>query len=276
MKPRGSCDIVLGMKLVSWNVNGIRSIHRKGTLTPFLDKVKPDIVCFQETKAEEHQSEVDLPEYEEYWNSSKGRKGYAGTAIFSKIKPLSLIFGFPEDIIKKYKLKDGYGDPNEEGRVVTAEYEDFYVVNVYTPNSKPDLSRLTLRHKCWDPAFRAFCKQLEKKKPVIFCGDLNVAHTPEDLANPKANEGEHGFTKEEREGIDNIIKAGFVDTFRHFTPHGKGHYTWWSHWASAREQNIGWRIDYFFVSKKLMPRVKKALILPDVMGSDHCPVVIEI
>ena len=275
MKPRGSCDIVLGMKLVSWNVNGIRSIHRKGTLTPFLDKVKPDIVCFQETKGEEYQSEVDLPEYEEYWNSSKGRKGYAGTAIFSKIKPLSLIFGFPEDIIKKYKLKDGYGDPNEEGRVVTAEYEDFYVVNVYTPNSKPDLSRLTLRHKYWDPAFLAFCKQLEKKKPVIFCGDLNVAHTPEDLANPKANEGEHGFTKEEREGIDTIIGAGFVDTFRLFIK-GGGHYTWWTHFANARARNVGWRIDYFFVSKSLAPKVKAAKIHAETLGSDHCPILLEI
>src|SRR3990167_92746 len=144
------------MKLVSWNVNGIRSVHRKDALVPFLDKVKPDIACFQETKAEEHQSEVDLPDYEEYWNSSKGRKGYAGTAIFSKTKPLSLIFGFPEDILKKYTLKDGYGNPNEEGRVVSAEYKDFFVVNVYTPNDKPDLSRLSLRHKHWDPAFLEF------------------------------------------------------------------------------------------------------------------------
>ncbi len=263
------------MKLVSWNVNGIRSIHKKGTLTAFIEKVKPDIVCLQETKAEEHQSEVDLPEYDEFWNSSKGRKGYAGTAIFSKIKPLSLIFGFPEDILKKYKLKDGYGDPNEEGRVITAEYEDYFVVNVYTPNAKPDLSRLALRHKHWDPAFLEFCKQLEKKKPVIFCGDLNVAHMPDDLANPKANEGEHGYTKEEREGIDMMIKAGFVDTFRMFTK-GGGHYTWWSHFANARERNVGWRIDYFFVSKSLAPKVRAAKIYPEVMGSDHCPVAIDL
>lgn len=263
------------MKLISWNVNGIRSVHRKNALAPFLAEVKPDIVCFQETKAEEHQSEVDLPEYEEYWNSSKGRKGYAGTAIFSKTKPLSLIFGFPEEILKKYKLKDGYGDPNEEGRVITAEYEGFYIVNVYTPNSKPDLSRLALRHKHWDPAFLAFCKQLEKKKPVIFCGDLNVAHTEDDLANPKANEGEHGFTKEEREGIDSIIKAGFVDTFRIFTK-GNGHYSWWTHFANARARNVGWRIDYFFVSKALQTKVRSAKIYADVMGSDHCPVSLEL
>lgn len=271
------------MKLVSWNVNGIRSVHKKGTLTAFVEEVKPDILCLQETKAEEHQSEVDLPGYEEYWNSSKGRKGYAGTAIFSKIKPLSLIFGFPEDILKKYKLKDAYGDPNEEGRVITAEYEKFFLVTVYTPNSKPDLSRLPLRYKQWDPAFLEFCKKLEKNgstgsphgKPVIFCGDLNVAHTPDDLANPKANEGEHGYTKEEREGVDAIIKAGFIDTFRVFAK-GNGHYSWWTHFANARARNVGWRIDYFFVSKTLASKVKSAKIHADVMGSDHCPVSIEL
>ncbi len=263
------------MKLASWNVNGIRSIHRKGKLVEFVDKVKPDILCLQETKAEEHQSEVDLPEYEEYWNSSKGRKGYAGTAIFSKTKPLSLIFGFPDGILKKYKLKDTFGDPNEEGRVISAEFEDFYLVNVYTPNAKPDLGRLSLRHKQWDPAFLEFCRQLEKKKPVVFCGDLNVAHTEDDLANPKANEGEHGFTKEEREGIDAMMKAGFVDTFRLFTK-GKGHYSWWTNFANARERNVGWRIDYFFVSKALKAKVKAAKILPEYYGSDHCPVTLEL
>lgn len=263
------------MKLISWNVNGIRSIHRKDALIPFLEKVKPDIVCLQETKAEQHQSEVDLPEYEEYWNSAK-KKGYSGTAIFSKTKPLSLIFGLPEDILKKYKLsEDGYGDPNEEGRIISAEFEDFFVVNVYTPNSKPDLSRLKLRHEQWDPAFLVFCKQLEKKKPVIFCGDLNVAHTADDLANPKANEGEHGFTKEEREGIDSIIKAGFVDTFRLFTK-SNGHYSWWTHFANARERNVGWRIDYFFVSKSVASKIRSAKIHPAVMGSDHCPVSLDL
>ncbi len=264
------------MKLISWNVNGIRSIHRKGALVPFLHEVKPDVACFQETKAEEHQSEVDLPDYEEYWNSSTARKGYAGTAIFSKTKPLSLILGLPEDVLKRHKLaEDGYGDPNREGRVLAAEYKDFFVVNVYTPNAKPDLSRLKLRHKQWDPAFLAYLKQLEKKKPVIFCGDLNVAHTPDDLANPKANEGEHGFTKEEREGIDMLIKAGFVDTFRLFT-RGNGHYTWWSHFANARARNVGWRIDYFFVSKALFSKVRSAKIHPEVTGSDHCPISLEL
>lgn len=263
------------MKLISWNVNGIRSIHRKGELVPFLHTMKPDIACFQETKAEQHQSEVDLPEYEEYWNSSTRKRGYAGTAIFSTIKPLSVLLGFPSEILEKYRLADDYGDPNEEGRVIAAEYKDFFVVTVYTPNAKPDLSRLALRHRNWDPAFLTFMKQLEKKKPVIFCGDLNVAHTPDDLANPKANEGEHGYTKEEREGIDRIIAAGFVDTFRLFKK-GGGHYTWWSHFANARARNVGWRIDYFFVSEVLAERVRAAAIHPEVYGSDHCPISLEI
>ena len=263
------------MKLISWNVNGIRSIHKKGALMPFLEKVKPDIVCLQETKAEQHQSEVDLPDYEEYWNSSTARKGYAGTAIFTKTKPLSVLLGFPEDILKKYKLTDGYGDAVAEGRIIALEYKDFFVVNVYTPNSKPDLSRLTLRHKHWDPAFISYCKLLEKKKPVIFCGDLNVAHTSDDLANPKENDGEHGFTREERDGVDTIIRAGFIDTFRMFTK-GGGHYTWWSHFARSRDRNIGWRIDYFFVGEALRKKVHDSKICAEVYGSDHCPIVLDI
>jgi exodeoxyribonuclease-3 len=229
----------------------------------------------QETKAEQHQSEVDLPDYEEYWNSAE-KKGYSGTAIFTKTKPLSIINGIPEAISKKFGLKeDEYGDPRTEGRVITAEFKDFYVVTVYTPNAKDDLSRIPLRHKQWDPAFLAYCKSLEAKKPVIFCGDLNVAHTEDDLARPKENEGMKGFTAEEREGIQKVIDAGFVDTFRLFTK-GNGHYTWWSHFANARARNVGWRIDYFFVSSKLAKKIKKAEILPEVLGSDHCPVLIEI
>lgn len=263
------------MKIISWNVNGIRSIHKKNALVPFLEKVKPDIACFQETKAEEHQSEVDLPDYEECWNSSKARKGYSGTAIFSKTKPLSLIFGFPEEILKKYELKDGYGDPNEEGRVVAAEYMDFYLVNVYTPNAKPDLSRLKLRHKQWDPAFLDFLKLLEKKKGVVFCGDLNVAHTYDDLTHPKQNEGGHGFTKEERAGIDKLLASGFKDSFRMFTK-GSGYYTWWSNFSNARARNVGWRIDYFFVSDALASRVGKSAIHPEFYGSDHCPITLKL
>ena len=262
---------------MSWNINGIRAVHKKGLFAPFIEKYQPDILCLQETKAKQHQSEVDLPEYEEYWNSAE-KKGYSGTAIFSRKslgKPISVAQNFPKKILKKYNLSDKYGDPNTEGRVIAVEFKDFYVISVYTPNAKDDLSRIPLRHKQWDPAFLEYVRDLEKKKPVIFCGDLNVAHTPDDLARPEANEGLKGFTKEEREGIQKIIEAGFVDTFRIFTK-GNGHYSWWSHFANARARNIGWRIDYIFVSNKLAKKVKRAEILPEVMGSDHCPVSVEI
>jgi exodeoxyribonuclease-3 len=265
------------MKIISWNVNGIRAVHKKGLFMPFIEKHQPDILCLQETKAEQHQSPIDLGDYEEYWNSAI-RKGYSGTAIFTHKsigKPLSIVRGIPKNIEKKYKLEDKYGDPNTEGRVITAEFQVFYVVTVYTPNAKDDLSRIPLRHKQWDPAFLEYVKSLEKKKPVIFCGDLNVAHNEDDLARPKENVGNKGFTDEEREGIDKIIKAGFIDTFRIFTK-GNGHYSWWSHFANARARNVGWRIDYIFVSSKLAKKVKSAKILPEVMGSDHCPVMIEI
>ena len=209
--------------------------------------------------------------YEEYWNSAD-KKGYSGTAIFTKPKPLAVINGFPEEILTKFKLvQDGYGDPNKEGRVIAAEYEKFFVVGVYTPNAKDDLSRIPLREKQWDPAFLAYCKHLEQKKPVIFCGDLNVAHTEDDLANPKPNRGKKGFTNEERAGFQAFLDAGFIDTLRLFK-HGNGYYTWWSHFANARARNVGWRIDYFLVSESLRPHVKAAEIHADVMGSDHCPI----
>ncbi len=263
------------MKIYSWNVNGIRAVHNKRMFTPFVQKHQPDILCLQETKAQQGQSEVDIPEYEEYWNSAE-KKGYSGTAIFTKIKPKAVINGLPEHIEKKYGLiADGYGDPNKEGRVITAEFDKFYVVTVYTPNAKDDLSRVLLRHKQWDPAFLAYCKELEKKKPVVFCGDLNVAHNEDDLARPKPNIDKKGFTDEEREGFENFLKAGFVDTFRIFTK-GNGHYTWWTHWANARARNVGWRIDYFLVSESLKDKVRSAKIHADVMGSDHCPVSIEL
>lgn len=262
------------MKIISWNVNGIRAVHKKGFFVPFVEKYKPDIICLQETKAEQHQSEVDLPNYEEYWNSAN-RKGYSGTAIFTKTKPISVVNDIPEKIAKKYKIvDDGYGNPNTEGRVIALEFKDSYVVSVYTPNAKDDLSRVALRQKHWDPAFLEYMQELEKTKPVIFCGDLNVAHTTDDLARPKENIGNKGFTDEEREGVQNIIDAGFVDTFRIFTK-GNGHYSWWSHFAQARARNIGWRIDYIFASEKLAKKIKKAQILPEVMGSDHCPVLLE-
>ncbi len=259
------------MKIISWNVNGIRAVVKKGLFLPFIEKYDPDILCLQETKAQEHESPVDLPQYEEYWNSAV-KKGYSGTAIFTKTKPLSIANGLPEDISEKFGLcADTYGDPRTEGRVITAEYKDFFIVTVYTPNAKDDLSRIPLRHKQWDPAFLAYCKKLEKKKPVVFCGDLNVAHTPDDLARPKENDGLKGFTKEEREGFQAFIDAGFVDTFR-IEHKGNGFYTWWSHFANARARNVGWRIDYILVSSGLKSKVVKSEILPDVMGSDHCPV----
>lgn len=262
------------MRIVSWNVNGIRAVHNKGLFEPFIKQLKPDIICLQETKAEQHQSPVDLMGYEEYWHSAKNKKGYSGTAIFTKQVPENVLFGMPQDLVEKYGLADdGYGNPNEEGRVIAADMGAFWVVSVYTPNSKDDLSRVSLRHEKWDPAFLSFMKRLEEEKPVIFCGDLNVAHTEDDLARPKVNKGKKGFTDEERSGIDAMISAGFVDTFRLFTQ-GNGHYSWWSHFAKARERNVGWRIDYIFASKAFASKVKDAAIHADILGSDHCPVSI--
>jgi exodeoxyribonuclease III len=264
------------MKLYSWNVNGIRAGLTKGTFLKFLEEHQPDILCLQETKASQDQVEIDLPDYFEVWNSAK-KKGYSGTAIFSKTQPLSVVLNFPEQIIKKYpELNDGYGHTNEEGRVTVVEFEDFFVATVYTPNSKGDLTRLSLRHKSWDPAFLDYMKMLEKKRPVLFCGDLNVAHEEIDLARPKENRTKHGFTDEEREGFSEFVAAGFVDTLRHFEPETPQLYTWWTHWGKARERNVGWRIDYWLVSKSFLPRLKSAKIHPDVIGSDHCPVSIEI
>jgi exodeoxyribonuclease III len=259
------------VKIYSWNVNGIRAVARKGLFVPFIEKEKPDILCLQETKAERGQAEIDLKDYEEFWNSAE-KKGYSGTAIFSKVKPLAILNGFPEDIMKKYAMHtDGYGDPNKEGRIVAAEFDKFYVVTVYTPNAKDDLSRIPLREKHWDPAFLQYMKRLEEKKPVVFCGDLNVAHTEDDLANPKPNRGKKGFTEEERRGFQNFLDAGFIDTLRMFKQ-GNGYYTWWSHFANARARNVGWRIDYFLASGSLKGNVKAADIHPEFMGSDHCPV----
>jgi exodeoxyribonuclease-3 len=259
------------MKIYSWNVNGIRAVARKGLFQPFLDAEKPDILCLQELKAKPEQIDVELGEYKAFWFSAE-KPGYSGTAILSKVQPKQVVNGFPQDIIKKYGVTgDTYGDPNLEGRVVAAEFEKFWLVTVYTPNAKDDLSRVPLRHKHWDPAFLAYCQQLEKSKPVVFCGDLNVAHTEDDLANPKPNVGKKGFTDEEREGFSNFLAAGFVDAFRMFKQ-GNGYYTWWSHFANSRARNVGWRIDYFLVSEALKSKVKDAAIHPAVMGSDHCPI----
>jgi exodeoxyribonuclease-3 len=261
------------VKIYSWNVNGIRAVVRKNVFQPFIDEHQPDILCLQETKAERGQAEIELPDYREYWNSAT-KKGYSGTAIFSRQEPLAVVNGFPDSFANRYQFADELKrDSSDEGRVVAAEYRDFYVVTVYTPNAKDDLSRVKLRHEHWDPAFLAYCVQLQKKKPVIFCGDLNVAHTELDLANPKPNRGKKGFTDEERAGFQNFVDAGFIDTFRLFTQ-GNGHYSWWSHFANSRARNIGWRIDYVLVSAALRARVTSAKIHADVMGSDHCPVSI--
>ncbi|PIR47412.1 exodeoxyribonuclease III [Candidatus Uhrbacteria bacterium CG10_big_fil_rev_8_21_14_0_10_50_16] len=261
------------LKIISWNVNGLRAVLRKDAFLPFIKEHQPDILCLQETKAQQGQAEIDLPEYEELWNSAD-KKGYAGTAIFTKIKPLSITFDIPGADVEKFV--DQFGNTLNEGRVVCAEFEDFYLVTVYTPNAKRGLERLTYRHTVWDPAFLHYMKQLQKKKPVIFCGDLNAAHQEIDLARPKDNHKNAGFTDEERGGISKIIQAGFVDSYRHLYPEKTEAYTWWSHFQKARERNVGWRIDYIFLSDSLTNRLKSAAIHPEVMGSDHCPVEIVI
>lgn len=251
------------MKLISWNVNGLRSVLGKGLLE-FWAAEKPDVLCLQEIKAKPEQvAEVTWPRgFVPHWNSAE-KPGYSGTATFAQKKPQGTTNGI------------GLEEHDREGRVVALEYDDFFLVNVYTPNSQRELTRLNYRTRQWEPAFRAYLKKLEKKKPVIVCGDLNVAHTEHDLANPRTNRKNAGFTDEERAEFQALIDDGFVDTFRLFTQ-GNGHYTWWSYMNGARLRNIGWRIDYFLVSAELAPRVKVARILPQVTGSDHCPVVLEL
>lgn len=262
------------MKIYSWNVNGIRAVDKKGLFTPFIEKHQPDVLCLQETKAQQDQSTVDLEEYEEYWCSAD-KKGYSGTAIFTKISPENVLLGLPEDIVKQFKLKDAYGDTAKEGRVTTLEFENYFISTVYTPNAKDDLSRIPMRQQ-WDPAYLTYMKRLESEKPVIFCGDFNVAHTELDLARPKQNEGKKGFTTEERFGFDAMLENGFIDTLRYLYPDTPDLYTWWSHFGGARERNVGWRIDYVMVSDSLKSIIKKASIHPEVVGSDHCPVSIEL
>ena len=263
------------MRIASWNVNGIRAVQRKGLWEPFLAELDPDVICLQEIKADQSQVSVPLEGYHEIWHSAQ-KKGYSGTAIFSRVEPLSVTTGLSPRLAKKHGFADdSFGDPNAEGRVITVEFEDFYLVTVYTPNAKSDLSRLELRHQRWDPAFLSHLKALKKKKPVAVCGDLNVAHTEDDLAHPRPNMGKAGFTDEERAGIQSFLDAGFVDSFRMFTE-GNGHYTWWSNFSKARERHVGWRIDYFLVSEDLAPRIDAAEIHAGIMGSDHCPVTIDV
>lgn len=274
------------MKLVSWNINGLRAVMKKGSLQFFLDNERPDIACLQEIKIKPEQIDFQLDGYRLITNSA-ARPGYSGTGLLIKnelaeklglnsVSKSDLIKrNMPEDMDARYSLAmDKFGDPDNEGRVITLELPDYYLVTVYTPNAKADLSRLDLRYHKWDPAFLDYMNRLRKAKPVVFCGDLNVAAEEIDLANPKQNVGKHGFTNEEREGFHNYIKAGFIDSFRQIHGQVAGKYTWWSHWAHARERNIGWRIDYFLVDKSLSGRLQSADIYPEQTGSDHCPISI--
>lgn len=262
------------MKIYSWNVNGIRAVINKGALQEFIAQHQPDILGLQETKAKQEQVELELDGYYQYWNSAT-KAGYSGTAIFSKVPALKTVPNIPADIATKFKLEDTYGDTNAEGRVLAAEFEDFWVVSVYTPNSKGKLERLSLRSEQWDKAFLMYMKELEKTKPVVFMGDLNVAHKEIDLARPDANHFSHGFTDEERAGFDAILAADFLDTFRLFNDKPE-QYTWWTAWGGARARNVGWRIDYVVASKSLGDRITDAAIHPTQMGSDHCPVSISL
>ena len=248
------------MKFVSWNVNGIRACVQKGFLD-FFKEADADIFCIQETKMQEGQLTLELDGYHQYWNSAV-KKGYSGTAIFTKKEPVSVSYGI------------GIEEHDQEGRVITLEFEDFYFITVYTPNSQSELKRLDYRMK-WESDFLSYLKKLEERKPVVFCGDLNVAHTEIDLKNPKTNRKNAGFTDEERQKCTELLEAGFIDTFRYFYPDQEGIYSWWSYRFKAREKNAGWRIDYFCVSEGLKDRLKGAKILTDVYGSDHCPVILE-
>ena len=249
------------MKLISWNVNGLRACMTKGFMDAF-ESLNADIFCLQETKLSEGQLALELPGYHQYWNYAE-KKGYSGTAIFTKEEPLSAAYGI---VIQEH---------DHEGRVITLEYEKFYFVTVYTPNSQDGLKRLDYRME-WEKAFLAYLKKLEEKKPVIFCGDLNVAHQEIDLKNPKTNRKNAGFTDEERARFSELLKEGFVDTFRYFYPEETGIYSWWSYRFHAREKNAGWRIDYFLVSEVLKDELKDAKIHTEIFGSDHCPVELEI
>ena len=250
------------MKLISWNVNGIRACLNKG-FDEFFKSVNADVFCIQETKCRPEQVEwLEYEGYMSYWNSAE-KKGYSGTAVFTKIKPIAVTYGI------------GVEEHDHEGRVITMEYEDFYLVNVYTPNSKRELERLDYR-QVWEDAMREYLLKLDKKKPVIMCGDLNVAHNEIDLANPKTNTQNAGFTIEERTKMTELLDAGFTDSYRYLYPEKEGKYTWWSYMRKSREKNIGWRIDYFIVSDRIKEKIKEASIYDDVLGSDHCPIGLEI
>ena len=249
------------MRFVSWNVNGLRACLTKGFMEAFRE-VDADIFCVQETKMQPGQAILELPGYKQYWNSAE-KKGYSGTAVFSRVEPLSVSYGL------------GIEEHDHEGRVITLELEDYYLVTVYTPNSQKELARLSYRME-WEVAFRQFLQELDKKKPVIVCGDMNVAHTEIDLKNPRTNHKNAGFTDEERGKFEELLAAGFTDTFRYIYPDVTGAYTWWSYLRKARANNSGWRIDYFLTSNRLQPQIKSATIYNEIFGSDHCPVGLEL
>lgn len=248
------------MKLISWNVNGLRACVKKGFLEYF-NEVDADVFCIQESKLQEGQIDLDLPAYYQYWNYAV-KKGYSGTAVFTKKKPLSVTYGM------------GIEEHDNEGRIITAEFKEFYLITVYTPNSQNELARLDYRCK-WEDDFLSYLKNLEKTKPVVVCGDMNVAHKEIDLKNPKTNRKNAGFTDEEREKFSNLLNAGFIDTFRYFHPDLEQVYSWWSYRFKAREKNAGWRIDYFCVSSSLEKYLSSADIHTEVLGSDHCPVELQ-
>lgn len=249
------------MKLISWNVNGLRAAVTKGFIDSF-NELDADIFCLQETKLQPHQIELELPGYEQFWNSAV-KKGYSGTAVFTRIKPIAVTNGI------------GIEEHDQEGRVITAEYDNFYLVCCYTPNSQRELARLDYR-MTWEDAFRAYLLELDKKKPVILCGDLNVAHNEIDLKNPKTNRKNAGFSDEERAKMTELLESGFTDTFRYLYPDAVDEYSWWSYMGKARDRNVGWRIDYFITSKRLDNKIKAAKIHQQIFGSDHCPVELDI
>ena len=249
------------MKFISWNVNGLRAVYKKG-FRDFFNKINADIFCIQETKMQEGQIKLELEGYNQYFNYAT-RKGYSGTAIFTRIKPKNVTYGI------------GIEEHDQEGRVITLEFEKFYFITCYTPNSGRELARLNYR-MTWEEAFRKYLKELDKKKPVIICGDLNVAHKEIDLKNPKTNRRNAGFTDEEREKMTELIKAGFTDTYRYLYPDKENVYTWWSYMGQAREKNVGWRIDYFLTSDRIKSKIKETYIFDEILGSDHCPIGLEI
>ena len=248
----------MSKKLISWNVNGLRACVGKGTFYEFIEREDPDVMCLQETKLQQGQITMDLPGYHEYWNCAE-KKGYSGTAVFAKEEPLSVAYGL------------GIPEHDHEGRVITLEYPEYYLITVYVPNSKQQLERLSYR-MTWEDAFLSYIKGLERTKPVIYCGDLNVAHEEIDLKNPATNHHNAGFTDEERAKMTAALSNGLTDTWRHFYPDAEGIYSWWSYRFHAREKNAGWRIDYFITSDALVPRLRDAMIYTEVYGSDHCPV----